>query len=541
MKRRHTALTLSLIALSTSAMAAESVLVQQTTWQQLKKEFFVDLGIKSHQMLKQEDNGNTLKLLRAHTDKNKVTHYRLEQQYEGIPVMGGYLILHTKDVGSTLLYSDASIKMNGKVYEKLKNDLDKKPADLEANGEKALAHFVKSFKAQDMGEKTVKPVIYVDKQNRAHWAYQVTVFVHSAKMPSKPAAIIDAKTFKPFVTWNDLKTSRQSASGMGHGGNQKVGELTYGKDYPLLEITRSSFSRTCYLENEDVRVVNMENHSFGSSKPMKFSCKKGKNGIYWTGKKGDGYDKVNGAFSPSNDALYAGYVIKHLYKDWYDVEVLHNSDDSPMKLIMRVHYGEDYENAYWDGKQMTFGDGDQTMYPLVSLGVGAHEVSHGFTEQHSDLTYYAQSGGLNESFSDMAAMAAEYYANGKADWMIGADIMKPESGADALRYMDQPSKDGMSIDSAKDYTDDLDVHFSSGVYNRLYYLMSTQTGWDPRKAFDVMVKANMDYWTPDATFDTAACGVLSAAADLGMDTKAIKASMDLVAVNYTDCDEHKKS
>ena len=106
-----------------------------------------------------------------------------------------------------------------------------------------------------------------------------------------------------------------------------------------------------------------------------------------------------------------------------------------------------YENAFWDGKQMTFGDGDTMMYPLVSLGVGAHEISHGFTEQHSNLEYYGQSGGINEAFSDMAAQAAEYYSAKKNSWQIGPEIMKEDSGYEALRYMDKPSRDGSSIDS----------------------------------------------------------------------------------------------
>ncbi len=170
------------------------------------------------------------------------------------------------------------------------------------------------------------------------------------------------------------------------------------------------------MENEHVKVVDMEHDYFSPNDPMKFNCKKNGNTVadaFWTGYKSDGYDRENGAFSPTNDALYVGYVIKRMYHDWYGVEVLVKRNGSPMQIVMRVHYGEGYENAYWDGRQMTFGDGDATMYPLVSLGIGGHEISHGFTEQHSALEYFGQSGGMNESFSDMAAQAAEYYSSGK--------------------------------------------------------------------------------------------------------------------------------
>ena len=79
------------------------------------------------------------------------------------------------------------------------------------------------------------------------------------------------------------------------------------------------------------------------------------------------------------------------------------------------------------------------------------------------------------------------------------------------------------------------MHYSSGVYNRLFYLIATTKHWNPRKAFDVMVKANMDYWTPDADFETAACGVLSATKDLNYTVDDVKDALRTVAINYKDC------
>lgn len=102
-----------------------------------------------------------------------------------------------------------------------------------------------------------------------------------------------------------------------------------------------------------------------------------------------------------------------MYRNWYNTAPL------SFKLKMRVHYGRNYENAFWDGSQMTFGDGATTFYPLVSLDVAAHEVSHGFTEQNSGLVYSGQSGGINEAFSDMAGEAAENYMKGSNDWLVG--------------------------------------------------------------------------------------------------------------------------
>jgi pseudolysin len=255
--------------------------------------------------------------------------------------------------------------------------------------------------------------------------------------------------------------------------------------------------------------------------------------LYWNGDQ----DAVNGAYSPSNDALYAGAVIKDMYQSWYGIPVL-TQNGEPMMLNMRVH--EDMENAYWDGSQMTFGDGGSMLYPLVSLGVGAHEVSHGFTEQHSGLIYFGQSGGLNESFSDMAAQAAEFYSAKNNSWEIGPEIMKGES---ALRYMDEPTKDcngrapGMScsISNAKDFHFGLDVHYSSGVFNKAFYLIATSPGWDTRKAFDVMVHANRHYWTPFSNFQSAACGVIKATRDYNYSVNEVSAAFNKVGIGTLRC------
>src|SRR3546814_574538 len=148
---------------------------------------------------------------------------------------------------------------------------------------------------------------------------------------------------------------------------------------------------------------------------------------------------------------------------------------------MKVHYSNSYENAFWDGSSMTFGDGASTFYPLVSLDVSSHEVSHGYTEQNSGLNYSGQSGGINEAFSDMAGEAAEYYFNGGSnDFLVGAQIFK---GSGALRYMADPPQDGRSIGHADDYTSGMDVHYSSGVYNKAFYLLASKSGWNTETAF----------------------------------------------------------
>lgn len=484
---------------------------------------------------------NSLKFVQERKDINQITHIRMQQEYFGFIVYKGYAIMHSATPSEVLLDSSADVRMTGVVYRGLEEELGRPPKNFVKRGEDVLDKFKQLYKEHNISEEEVTPMVYIDEANKAFWAYQVTMLVeYENSMPERPTAIVDAKTYVPFIEWNDIKTTAKNhVKGQGYGGNPKITKYEFGTNIPYLSILRDEDLKTCYMENNNTRVIDMENTYRGKFNTMEFSCVHDVTGygVYLTGYNADGYDVNNLAYSPSNDALYIGDIIDSMYNKWYGFPPL-TKGGKPYKLVMRVHYGKNYENAFWDGSQMTFGDGGRRLYPLVSIGVGAHEISHGFTEQHSRLVYNSQSGGMNEAFSDMAAQAAEYFVYRNNSWTIGAEVLKAESGRDAIRYMDIPSRDGYSIDRADEYKRGLDVHYSSGVYNRLFYLLANRNGWNVRKAFNVMVKANMDYWTPYSTFDEGACGMLSAAQDLNFSLNDIKEVLNEVAINYENCEKH---
>lgn len=148
----------------------------------------------------------------------------------------------------------------------------------------------------------------------------------------------------------------------------------------------------------------------------------------------------------------------------------------------RVHYGKDYNNAFWDDNCfcMTYGDGDgKQLGPLVSLDVAGHEMSHGVTSKTAALTYSGESGGLNEATSDIFGTLVEFYADNAedpGDWLIGEKVVRSGLGREALRRMDEPSKDGKSADCWSEGLADLDVHYSSGVGNHFAYLLAEGSG-----------------------------------------------------------------
>ena len=500
---------------------------------------------------------SAIKQDKAHVDFNRTKHMRIHETYKGYQVWGSEAVVHVPSgdkatLASVMAGQNSRATMNGILYQDLNADLQNAPAIIftAVQADKALKQGIQLFEKKagvtaDIKDSNAKLIVFVDSKNTAHWTYLVNFYVKPGKTKvAKPNYIMDAVTFEVYKQWDNIQTI-DDISGGGFGGNVKIGQFTYDglQDHlPKLNITRDASANICYLQNASVVVKDVRS----DFSVFKFNCEtpnEEHNKVYW-----NDTDAVNDGYSPSNDAMFTGEVIKDMYQNWYGVAPIVEEDGKPMMMSMCVHNRDPWmiDNAYWDGKQMVFGDGEEIFYPLVSIGVAAHEVSHGFTEQHSGLDYNSQSGGMNEAFSDMAAQAAEFYAYGHNSWQIGPEIFKAED--EALRYMDEPTKDckgrnpgsRCSISNAKDFHEYLDVHYSSGVYNKLFYLMGTAKGWDTKMAFDVMVKANQDYWTANSTFVEGACGILKATNDYAQkdnrfDATSVQNAIAGVGIDASQC------
>ena len=168
-------------------------------------------------------------------------------------------------------------------------------------------------------------------------------------------------------------------------------------------------------------------------------------------------------------------------------------DGSGMKMLSSVNYGRNYNNAYWDGRQMTYGKGDGKIFgSFVILDVCGHEIMHGVTQHLCNAEYYGQSGALNEHFSDVFGECIEMFARGisvaKADWVIGNGIFVPGINGTGIRNMLNPGtayndpKLGKDPQPAhmKDYNkttgDNGGVHYNSGIPNRAFALFAISLG-----------------------------------------------------------------
>jgi Zn-dependent metalloprotease len=197
------------------------------------------------------------------------------------------------------------------------------------------------------------------------------------------------------------------------------------------------------------------------------------------------------AVNEAYDGLGATYDLYH------DIFNRNSIDDKGMRLIASVHYDENYDNAFWDGEQMIFGDGDNVIFVgfTKAIDVIGHELTHGVTQYTANLAYEFQSGALNESVSDVFGSLVKQYHNNQdaasADWLIGQGILAPGIHGQALRSMKAP---GTAYDDARlggkdpqpatmaDFQelplseDQGGVHINSGIPNHAFYLLATQLG-----------------------------------------------------------------
>nr|KAG5714530.1 hypothetical protein BaRGS_006976 [Batillaria attramentaria] len=407
---------------------------------------------------------------------------------------------------------------SGAFYRDIEKDTDGSSSlDVPAALQICLANHGDENLINEITHVQVQPEIFIDDEQRAYPGYFVQYLVLlEEEEERRPTCIVDARDQSVSVSWDALD-SCTDCSVTGTGGNLKTGKIRYGELQRCLDVTR--VGDTCYLENKYVRVINNNFTRIEKNDTLDvgyYDCKEIE-------------DEVNGAYSPLLDAFFYGTVVGRMYEDWYGMSPLEH------KMVFRVHFGHNYSNAFWNGYECQYGDGYTDWHPLVSVDIIGHEVGHGVTEQNSNLYYYQQWGAINEAFSDMAGETAQAYL-GDADWVMGIDIIKNDGPP--LRYFDNPENDNHSIAHVDNYTDYMDPHLGSGVYNRVFYLLVHEYGLPIKEVFHVFLHANQMYWHHMSTYASGACDVMKAAYDLGQDGTRFRQAFEDVGIEVCDTEEH---
>jgi len=182
------------------------------------------------------------------------------------------------------------------------------------------------------------------------------------------------------------------------------------------------------------------------------------------------------------------------YDFYWQIFHRNSLDDKGLPLTGSVHYGTAYQNAFWNGEQMVFGDGDGEIFNrfTIAIDVVAHELTHGVTESEANFSYFEQSGALNESMSDVfGSLVKQFHLNqtaSQADWIIGEGLLAATIKGKGLRSMSAPGtayddpvlgKDPQPADMAgfvHTREDNGGVHLNSGIPNRAFYLTAIALG-----------------------------------------------------------------
>ncbi|MGX4692372.1 M4 family metallopeptidase [Streptomyces sp. JNUCC 63] len=473
-------------------------------------------------------------------DKDGTQHVRYDRAYRQLPVLGGDFVVHLTPNGT---YRGANRASKGTVS--LASTAPKlsapKAADL------ALDDLRTANRGTKLKQAKAKPELIVDALHgapRLAWRTNA-VGLDSLGNPVARTVLTDARTGARIDAWDSIETAAGDGQSL-YSGTIPLETTLSGSTYQLKDPTRGNtytgdaanktdlcFLGICFQRAPATVFTDADNHWGTGTTADRSSA--AVDAQYGTNETWDYYKNVHGRNGIAGDG-----------KGSYN----------------RVHYGSNYNNAFWDDSCfcMTYGDGDGTTFgPLVALDVAGHEMSHGVTSKTAALTYSGESGGLNEATSDIFGTLVEWYANNSSDtgdYLIGEKIVRSGFGGTALRYMDKPSKDGSSADCWSSSVGNLDVHYSSGVANHFAYLLaegsgaktlngvsynsptcnnSTVTGIGRDKLGKIWYRALTVYMTSSTKYAGARTATLNAAKDLygagSTEYNAVAAAWSAVNVN----------
>ncbi|MCF6137488.1 M4 family metallopeptidase [Pseudalkalibacillus berkeleyi] len=431
-------------------------------------------------------NAGDFDIIDVNQDELGMTHYKTQLKVDGIPVYGAELSVHTNQDGNV-------VAMNGQVEPKLEQIQWNKKVKLSEKKAIKKAEKILDFKP-NKNTYTSKPTadLYL-YESGDNWmpVYLVELQFIDPK-PGREFVFVSATNGEVIHHYDALHT----ATGTGvdvNGDTRTINTLYSGGQYTLYDDTKamSGVIRTYTANN-------------GTSLP------------------GSDVTDSDNNYNASNQAaaVSAHYNAGVTYDYFYNTHNRNSYDGNGSDIISTVHYSTNYNNAFWNGSQMVYGDGDGSTFTELSgsLDVVAHELTHAVTENTANLVYANQSGALNESFSDVFGVIVEA-ENGDFDWLLGEDVYTPGTPGDALRSISSPSQYGQP-EHMNDYqnlpnTEEGDwggVHTNSGIPNKAFYNIATDIGLD--KSGDIYYRALSSYLTSQSDFDDARSALLQAATDL---------------------------
>jgi Zn-dependent metalloprotease len=381
------------------------------------------------------------------TDPDGATHVRYNRSFNGLRVIGGDLVSHRRASGQLM-----SVTRNTPHKVAVPSTTPK----ISLSSAKAAGARKASLGQQITSVTQGELVLYAggtSSKASPKLAYDVlTGGVRADQTPSRLHTLVDALTGVTLASWDEIHNGR--------------GNGIYARSVPIgtTGAAGGGFSMRDAAGNHTTDLNGVEDFT-GTITGRTFTDA---DDVWGNGLASD-------RASAGVDAQYgAGQTF-----DYYKTVLGRNGiRGDGVGVRSRVHFGNQVVNAFWDGSQMTFGDGLANAHPLVELDAVGHEMTHGLTQHTAGLVGEGEAGGLNEATSDIFGTAVEWHTNNGADrpdYLIG-ELLDVNGNGTPLRFMDRPSRDGASPDCWSPTVGSLDLHLSAGPLNHWFYLASEGSG-----------------------------------------------------------------
>ncbi|RHW41432.1 peptidase M4 family protein [Neobacillus notoginsengisoli] len=469
--------------------------------------------------------GKNLKVKGVEKDELGMTHVRFHQSINGLNVEGAEMIVHFNE-------DNEVVSVNGRINQTITDDAVDTAASLSSDAALRVALSDVNAPKELTYEPTADLVVY-PFEGENHTAYKVNVNFMGDE-PGNWFVFVDAKTGAVIDKYNglmhaeEMKTQKGAGKGV-HGDHREI-HITQVKESG----TGTKFALADYAHKnlEGIFTYDAKNDNNASNDTLYVG-----NSAAFVGD----YDRA---------AVDAHYNSEKVYDYFLNEHGRNSLDGKGMAIVSRVHYGQNYNNASWNGRWMTYGDGDGEFFISLSAGldVAAHEMTHGVITHSANLVYRHQPGALNESFADVFGALVD-----DDDWEIGEDIMAPAAKADGvtrLRSLSDPNSVVVSNPQRAAYgsgvypahmdeyypmptsVDNGGVHVNSSIPNHAAYLIGEEIG--RQKLGQIYYRALTVYLTPNSEFSDARRAIVQSAIDLygeGSDEEAaVNAGFDAVGI-----------
>ena len=458
----------------------------------------MDDALQSLSRLHRLDLAQGLRPFRADVDELGMTHIRVQQEMNGVPVWGGEAILHIDVDGRMGQHTDKLIH---------EPTLDTTPV---LSADEGIELAAADYAAAELDEESGEPTLYVMRhEGTDHLVYEVKLVERDAdgNPTAMPVVFVDAHDGAVLWSYDNLKSGYGNTHYNGYVYVPTTANSSWGYAWYSLSTSRLLGNSAGGGTTAGSTVVNYFTDAFTTqTSPVS---------AYWAANKTLDYLSA-----------YHGYA---------------GVDGRGTQVTVIADYGTNYDNAHGGGTTVMFGNGSGgTFGSLTSADIVAHELGHCMTDANARLVYSGESGGLNESFSDVMGALVDRYIDGSVNsdtWKIGEDAFTPGTSGDALRYMASPASDGGSLDFYTTSAGSVDVHYSSGIPNLAFKLLATG-GSHPRlggsyvnglgidAAAWIWMRAHRYYMTSTSTFSDARNATMLASADGYGASTWITASVD---------------